>query len=165
MKLKIKLDMKTKYKTSGIFFTKLGTFVIRYGLACILIWIGVLKFSEYEANGIFPLAENSPLFNWIFNFMSPQGFSNFLGTVEILTGMLLAVHFIWPKLSVIGSAIAIITFLVTLSFIVSTPGVIQSGYLFPFISASPGQFLIKDLVLLGASFYTAGESLKVISES
>jgi len=50
-------------------------------------------------------------------------------------------------------------FLVTLSFILTTPGVWQQGYGFPFPSSSPGQFLLKDLVNLGAATYTAGEAL------
>ncbi len=33
------------------------------------------------------------------------------------------------------------------------------GFSFPFISPMPGQFLLKDFVLLEASVWTAGESL------
>jgi uncharacterized membrane protein YkgB len=51
-------------------------------------------------------------------------------------------------------------FLATLSFILTTPGVWQPGYGFPFPSSSPGQFLLKDLANLGAATYTAGESLR-----
>jgi len=58
-----------------------------------------------------------------------------------------------------GSVAAILTFLTTLTFIVSTPGVMEEGLSFPFLSASPGQFLIKDLVLLGAALWTTGEAL------
>ena len=50
-----------------------------------------------------------------------------------------------------SSAIAGFTFLVTLSFLVTTPGV--------FAPDSPiGGFLMKDLILLGAALYTAGEA-------
>ena len=45
-------------------------------------------------------------------------------------------------------------FLTTLSFVVTTPGVWQAGYGFPALAASPGQFLVKDVVLLGASIWT-----------
>lgn len=41
----------------------------------------------------------------------------------------------------------------------STPGVIAPGYSFPVLSANVGQFLAKDLVLLGAALWTAGEAL------
>ncbi len=51
-------------------------------------------------------------------------------------------------------------FLITLSFLLTTPGVWQPGYGFPALSPSPGQFLAKDLVLLGAAIWTAGEALR-----
>jgi uncharacterized membrane protein YkgB len=136
-----------------------GSVLIRYGLVVILIWIGILKFTQYEADGIRPLAEHSPFFSWAFAFLSTREFSNILGVTEITTGILIALRPLSPKLSAIGSVAAILTFLTTLSFIVSTPGVMQDGMPFPFLSASPGQFLIKDLVLLGAALWTAGEAL------
>ena len=136
-----------------------GSFFIRYGLVVILIWIGILKFTQYEAEGIRPLAEHSPFMSWAFGFLSTREFSSILGVVEITTGILIALRPLSPKLSAIGSVAAILTFLTTLTFIVSTPGVMQEGLPFPFLSASPGQFLIKDLVLLGAALWTAGEAL------
>jgi uncharacterized membrane protein YkgB len=51
-------------------------------------------------------------------------------------------------------------FLTTLSFLVTTPGWEKSLGGFPALSAMPGQFLLKDLVLLGASLFTAGEALE-----
>jgi uncharacterized membrane protein YkgB len=44
------------------------------------------------------------------------------------------------------------TYLITLTFFFSTPGVAETtAGGFPAISALPGQFLLKDLVLLAAS--------------
>jgi len=60
-------------------------------------------------------------------------------------------------LSALGSMAAALMFLITLSLLFSTPGVIAPGYSFPVLSANVGQFVIKDLVLLGASIWTAGE--------
>ena len=52
-------------------------------------------------------------------------------------------------------------FLTTLSFLVTTPGVWEAGAGgFPALSGKPGQFLIKDLALLGISLWTFGEALK-----
>ena len=48
--------------------------------------------------------------------------------------------------------------LITLSFLLTTPGVWEPGYGFGFLSAMPGQFLAKDLVLLGVSIWTAAEA-------
>ncbi len=39
--------------------------LLRYGLALIFLWIGFMKFTAYEAAGIRPLAENSPLMSWL----------------------------------------------------------------------------------------------------
>lgn len=142
------------------FFHNSGNFLIRYGLATILIWMGMLKFTHYESDVIRPLAENSPIFSWAFTFVSTGTFSNIIGIIEIATGTLIALRLFSPNLSAIGSVVAIFIFLITLTFIVSTPGVIQDGWVFPFLSGSPGQFLIKDLVLLGAALWSAGEAME-----
>ena len=136
-----------------------GVIIIRYGLALALVWIGCLKFTMYEAEGIKPLAENSPLLKWMIDSLGVAGFARLLGVVEIATGLLIACRSFQPKLSFFGSLAAIVTFLVTLTFLFTTPGIIQDGHSFPFLSPMPGQFILKDLVLLGASVWTAGEAL------
>lgn len=141
---------------------KWGAFIIRYGLALVLFWIGILKFTSYEAAGIEPLAANSPFLSWALRLTTAEGFAKVLGVIEIALGLMIASREFSPKISAIGSAGAILTFIITLSFLVSTPGVIQTGYSFPFISASPGQFLIKDFVLLGASVWTYGEAMHAV---
>ncbi|MGI8952667.1 MAG: YkgB family protein [Chitinophagaceae bacterium] len=144
---------------SGAKLERLGTVVLRYGLVIVLLWIGMLKFTAYEADGVHGLASNSPLLSWLSNSMSVQGFSSLLGVIEITLGILIATRRFTPKLSAIGSMGAIIMFLITLTFLLSTPGVWQPDYGFPFLSPNPGQFLAKDVLLLGAAIYTAGEAL------
>jgi len=63
----------------------------------------------------------------------------------------------------IGSALAVVMFLTTLSFVFSTPGWEPSLGGFPALSALPGQFLLKDVVLLGAAIWSLGESLTSVS--
>ncbi|HEY7184277.1 MAG TPA: DUF417 family protein [Blastocatellia bacterium] len=138
----------------------IGKIIIRYGLVVILLWIGALKFTAYEAQNIQGLVANSPLMSWAYSVMTTRGFSALIGVIEITLGILIALRPISPKLSAIGSLGAIGMFLVTLSFILTTPGVWQQGYGFPYPSSSPGQFLLKDLVNLGAATYTAGEALR-----
>lgn len=137
----------------------LGVTIIRYGLALVLLWIGILKFTPYEAQGIQPLVENSPFFSWLYPSLGVRGFSDLLGVVEIVLALLICCRPILPKVSAWGSIGASITFILTLSLLFSTPGIIQEGYSFPFISPMPGQFVLKDFVLLGASVFTAGEAL------
>lgn len=144
----------------GFKLEKFGTRMIRYGLVVILVWVGLLKFTSYEAEGIQGLVANSPLISWAYSVFSVRTFSALLGTVEVLSGVLIAMRPIAPKLSAIGSMGAIIIFLTTLSFALTTPGVWQPGYGFPYPSPFPGQFLAKDLLLFGAAIWSAGEALR-----
>jgi len=139
-------------------FESLGGHILRYGLVLVLGWIGAMKFTAYEAEGIKPLLESSPLMAWMLRVMSLQAASNFIGTAELLTALLLAIRPWAPKLSAIGSVLAIGTFLTTITFLFSLPGWEQSLGGFPALSGSGG-FLLKDVVLLGASVWTLGDSL------
>ncbi len=137
----------------------IGLHVARYGLAIVLLWIGGMKFTAYEAQGIRPLVANSPVMGWAYQVMSEQAFSSLLGVVEIATGLLIALRPVWPLGSAIGSGLAAGTFLTTLTFLFTTPAWEPSLGGFPALSAMPGQFLLKDIVLLGVSLFTAGEAL------
>ena len=139
---------------------RIGEFVFRYGLAAIFVWIGLLKFTGYEAKNIEPLVTNSPLWSWAVLSMGLQGVSVFVGLVEISIGLLIAARHLSPRLSMIGSLGAVVTFVITLSFMLTTPGVWEPGYGFGFLSALPGQFLAKDMVLVGVSIWNAGEALR-----
>jgi reactive chlorine resistance protein C len=135
-----------------------GTLLLRYGLALIFLWFGFLKFTAFEADGIAPLITHSPLLSWALDAFGKQGISNIIGVIEIAVGVLILTRARSARLSGIGSLGAAITFVITLTFLLSTPGVWQEGYGFPFLSGMVGQFLIKDLVLLAASIWTAGEA-------
>lgn len=139
--------------------TALGHRVLRYGLAVVIGWIGMMKFTGYEANGIQPLVTHSPLMGWMYQFLTVRQFSDGLGVVEIAIAILIALRSWSPKASALGSALAVLMFLTTLSFLFSTPGWEPSLGGFPFLSGAVGQFLIKDLVLLGAAIWSLGESL------
>lgn len=136
----------------------LGAYLLRYGLVAVLLYVGLLKFTAYEAEGIQGLVANSPLFSWAYGVMSVRTFAAVLGVIEIVLGILIALRYAAPRLSAIGSIGAIVMFLLTLTFLLSTPGVWQPNYGFPFLSPMPGQFLAKDLLLLGAAVWTAGEA-------
>ena len=108
-----------------------GEKVIRYGLVAILLWVGALKFTAYEAEGIQGLVANSPLMSWMYSVMSVRGASMLIGVVEIVLGLLIATRPFAPMLSAIGSFGVIFMSLITLTFIFTTPGVWQPGYGFP----------------------------------
>ena len=139
-----------------------GSGLARYGLAIAVAWIGLMKFTAYEAEGISPFVAHSPLMSWVYGFMSVRGFSAVLGVVEVATALLIAARPFSPRASALGSALAVGMFLTTLSFLVTTPGVWEPSLGgFPALSAVPGQFLIKDLALLGISLWTLGEAWQV----
>ncbi len=138
---------------------RLGIQVSRYGLVVTLLLIGGLKFTAGEAQGIQPLVASSPLMFWLYRIFSLQTVSNLIGAIEIAVAALIALRPFSAKLSFIGSIGAIITFVLTVSFLFSTPGAFQFSHGVPLLGDA-GQFLIKDLVLLGASIWTAAEARK-----
>ena len=138
----------------------IGMQLARYGLVLVLFWIGGMKFTAYEAEGIKPLVANSPLMSWAYRVMSVGGFSALLGVVEIAIGMLIALRPVWPLGSAVGSGLAAGMFLTTLSFLITTPGWEPSLGGFPALSAMPGQFLLKDIVLFAVALLSAGEALE-----
>jgi len=139
-------------------FERLGAFFIRYGLVLVLGWIGAMKFTTYEAEGIKALVETSPLMSWMYKVFSLQGASNVIGIAELTAAALIAIRPLSSKLSAIGSVLAVFTFLTTLTFLFSLPGWEKSLGGFPALSGSGG-FLLKDTVLLGAALFTLGDSL------
>jgi uncharacterized membrane protein YkgB len=135
-----------------------GRQLVRYGLVVVIAWIGALKYTSYEATGIQPLIAHSPIFSWLYSIFSVRAFAAVLGTAEIIAALLIAIRPLAPRLSVIGSAMGVLLFFSTLSFLFTTPGATAAGG-FPVLSVLPGQFLLKDLVLVSASLWTLGDSL------
>jgi|SRR5215469_1953093 len=132
---------------------RLGTGILRYGLVFLLIGIGSTKFFEFEARAIQPLVAHSPFASWLYPALGLRGASNLFGLLEVTTGILIALRPVSPRLSAVGSFAGIAVFLTTLSFLFTTPGALAPG-------SDVGGFLIKDIVLLGAAVYTAGEALR-----
>jgi uncharacterized membrane protein YkgB len=139
------------------YLEKLGIHISRYGLVVTLLLIGILKFTSAEAQGIQPLVAGSPLLFWLYRILSLQAVSNLIGTIEIVVAALIALRPFSARLSFVGSLGAVITFLLAISFLFSTPGAFQFSHGLMLLGDA-GQFLIKDLVLLGAAVWTAAEA-------
>ncbi|MNF44475.1 Inner membrane protein YkgB [compost metagenome] len=160
----LNIDSQRNYSPSikqslGVKTMALGTYGAYFALAIIYFWFGGMKFTHYEAQGLVPLVSNSPLLGWVYEIFSVDLFSSLLGVLEISIGALIAGRLLSPKLSLIGGALSAGLFFTTLSFMFSTPGVIEPGLGFPAITVAPGQFLLKDIGLLAASIFVAGHSL------
>ena len=131
----------------------IGRGVLRYGLVALMVLWGGFKFTAIEAEGIRPLVGHSPLLGWLYPLLGVRGTSSLIGVVELIAAVLICTRRWRPALSAVGSLLAAATFVVTLSFLVTTPDVFSPTN--PF-----GGFLMKDIMLLGAALYTAGEALE-----
>lgn len=119
------------------------------GQLLVLVWIGLLKFTAYEAEGVEGLMRNSPLFAWLYGFLDVRGASSLIGVIELATAALVALWPWRPRWAVWGLLAAVLTYLVTNSFLFTTPGW-APGHGFPYV-AGTGQFLLKDLGLLAGA--------------
>ena len=138
---------------------------LRYGLVVVLAWIGAMKFTAYEAEAISGLVSNSPLMAWSYDFLTHRQFSIVLGVVELTVAALIAAPR-WSNAAIIGAAAAVGMFLTTLSFMITTPDVFEpAAGGFPALSVIPGQFLVKDVVLLGVSLWLLAEAINARASS
>jgi uncharacterized membrane protein YkgB len=124
--------------------------LLRWSLVAIFIWYGMQKFTPYAAEAIAPLIAHSPFMSWLGVF-GVRGEAKIVGTIELATATALIIGSVVPVASALGAAMACATFLLTTSFVLSTPGITQfspSG--FPITSTLVEQFLLKDVALLAA---------------
>ena len=164
----------------------IGKKAVRLGIVVVLMWIGILKFFPYEADGIVPFVSNSPFMSFFYNHPhdyashinkegelnqanrewhvsnNTYGFATGLGILLIAIALLVAINTWAPLLSMVGSILVFILTIGTLSFVITTPEswVQNAGdtqWGFPFLSGR-GRLVIKDIVILGASLITMSES-------
>ena len=114
------------------------------GVALVLVWIGVYKFTPTEAALIKPLVDNHPLMGWLYSILSVQMVSNLIGATEIIVAAGLLIGLFKPKIAYYSGIAAAIIFLATLSFLITTPntwkvsdGILVSNF-----------FLVKDILFL-----------------
>jgi uncharacterized membrane protein YkgB len=145
------------YEKAAPLLMQAGRQVSRYGLVIVLAWIGFGKYLKMESR---VLIEHSPLMSWIYDYLSVATVARGLGTMEIVAALLIALRPLWPRASAVGGALAVVLFLGTLSFLFTSPGIVAThAWGLPVLSAQPGQFLLKDLVLIGVAIWTLGDSL------
>lgn len=140
--------------------TRIGDQALRYSVVVVLAWIGAMKFSAYEAGAIQGLVASSPLTSWLYNVFSIQGASNLIGAVELATAAAILLAPLHRHIAIVGSLAAIVTFTVTSSFLLTAPVWEVSLGGFPALNVVPGQFLLKDIVLLAAAVSLLGKALR-----
>ncbi|TMX31312.1 hypothetical protein DA096_22635 [Vibrio rotiferianus] len=117
------------------------------GVALVLAWIGIYKFTPTEADLIKPLVENHPAMGWLYSVISVQAVSNLIGAVEIIVAIGLVVGLKKRKVGFFSGVFATVIFLSTLSFLITTPNTwkVSDGILIT------NFFLVKDILFLAIS--------------
>ena len=151
--------MGTKHRSvSGL--AAAGSSITRYGLVTTLVWIGALKFTDYEVQNAEVLVTASPLTSRLRNKLGAQKLAWLVGVTQITLGSLIAAKPLAPRASAVGSLGAAVLMVSTLSFLATTPEAWREGPGgIPQLSVL-GEALLKDTVLLGAALLTAAESLR-----
>ena len=139
-----------------------GSSVMRYGLVTTLVWVGALKFTDYEVQNAEVLVTASPLTSRLRKKLGAQKLAQLTGVAQLILGALIAAKPVAPRASAVGSFGAAGMMLSTLSFLITTPEAWREGPGgIPQLSVL-GEALLKDTVLLGAALFTAAESLRAI---
>ena len=137
-----------------------GVSVMRCGLVTTLVWVGALKFTEYEVENAEVLVTASPLTSRLRQKLGAHNLARLTGVMQIGLGSLIAAKRLAPRVSAAGSFGAAGLMLGTLSFLVTTPEAWREGPGgIPQLSVL-GESLLKDTVFLGAALLTAAESLR-----
>lgn len=173
---------------------KIGYGMIRVAILVIFVWIGGLKFWNYEAEGIVPFVANSPFMSFFYNEEAPDykeyklkegefnpvkhewhqanntyGFSHGLGILIMSIGILTFLGFFSTKVGMVGELLAIIMTIGTLSFLITTPECwvpdLGSGeHGFPLLTGA-GRLVIKDLAIIsGAIVLLSNSATKLLQK-
>lgn len=134
---------------------KLGVF----GVVLVLLWIGIFKFTPTEAAAIEPLIKNHPLMGWTYHFFSVQTVSNLVGFSEIVVAIGLIYGFFNPKVGYISGVVASAIFIVTLSFLFTTPNTWKVVDNVPIANF----FLVKDILFLAIAIMVVEHNKKLLS--
>ena len=112
---------------------------LRIAMGIVLAWIGGLKF--VDPSPVVGLIGASP-----FNMLASNGFVYMLGLGEVLIGALLFANVQVKYVGILTMGL----FVGTLAILILTPKVAYGDAGFPLLSL-PGEFLLKDIVLMAAS--------------
>jgi uncharacterized membrane protein YkgB len=143
----------------GILKNDLDYHFLRASMVIIFAFFGYQKWFEYEAQALVPYISNGPLIFWMYPVFGIRGATYFLGVAEWIFGGLLLLGFWNKELGILGALGSCFSFIATFTIIPFMPdGWAASAGGFPAMTEKVA-FLMKDLVLLAASFYLLKQDL------
>jgi uncharacterized membrane protein YkgB len=144
------VDVLTK---SGLLKKDLDYHLIRGSMVIVFLLFGYQKWFEYEARILIPYISNGPLISWMYPVFGIRGASWFLGTTEWTFCLFLFWGFWSRQAGILGALGSCATFVGTVTIIPFMPGGWdEAAGGFPAMTGNV-PFLMKDVVLLAASFY------------
>ena len=155
-------SLKANLVEFGVRLEGSGRYIVRYSLILVLVWIGLMKFTAYEATSIESLVNSSPFLSWLYSIFSVRAAAAIIGSIELIAALLLALKPLSARAGIAGGLLASAIFLATLSFLFTVPGWESSLGGFPALSVLPGQFLIKDVLLFAVSLFLLGDAFKTL---
>lgn len=167
---------------------KLGIGLMRVAIFVIFVWIGGLKFWNYEAEGIVPFRRQQPFHELLLyeirariqGLQAPRGrirpakrdwhtanntygFSRGLGVLIMGIGVLAFLGMFFPKAGLVGAILAILMTVGTLSFLATTPEAwvpdLGAEHGFPLLSGA-GRLVVKDIAILAGAVILLSESAR-----
>jgi uncharacterized membrane protein YkgB len=137
----------------GILKDDLDYHFVRASMVVIFFFFGYQKWFNYEAQALIPYISHGPLIFWMYPVFGIRGATWFLGVAEWTFGLLLFLGFWNKQLGIIGAIGSCFSFIATFTILPFFPnGWEPSAGGFPAMTEHVA-FLMKDLVLLAASFY------------
>src|SRR5205807_3225286 len=137
---------------SGLLKGDLDLHLVRAAMVLIFVLFGYQKWFEYEAQTLIPFISNGPLISWLYPVFGVRGASWFLGASEWLFAALLFWGFWNKKAGVLGALGCLFAMIGTVTIIPFMPDGWDAAAGFPAMKGNVA-FLMKDVVLLAASFY------------
>ena len=143
----------------GILRDDIDYHVVRASMVFIFLIFGYQKWFNYTAQALIPYISHGPLTSWMYPVFGIRGATWFLGVSEWTFGLLLLLGFWKKQLGILGALGACFSFIATSTIIPFMPdGWAASAGGFPAMTERVA-FLMKDLVLLAASFYLLRQDL------
>src|ERR1700746_2720031 len=137
----------------GILRDDIDYHFVRASMVIIFAFFGYQKWFNYEAQALIPFIKHGPLILWMYPVFGVRGATWFLGAAEWIFGLLLLLGFWNKQLGIIGAIGSCCSFIATFTILPFFPnGWEPSAGGFPAMTEDVA-FLMKDLVLLAASFY------------